>query len=441
VPPRSSRVVSLAIRARLTYLALYAAVGSATPYLPLYYRHIGLDLGAIGLVVATGSLASMVAGPVWGLLSDRRSGAPSIFLGAALCGLAGDAVLWLAGSAGVEATGGAAVDAAARALPLVLVGVALLAGGLAGISPMLDARALELAGPERSGFGPQRAWGSLSFVIVAFGTGTAVDALGIQVALAFFAASLLATGLLGFSLGPSRRAHIGLVPAAGGDGATTIEAPGASASGRLRAAVRALTTPALGVFLVGAYLTFTTLAGINAFMSLRYAELGAPAVIIGSSWAVGAAVEIPVMLRFPWLAARIGAERLVVAGVLVFALRALGAALTNDPGVLVALTAFGGIGFACFVVGGVTYVSRHAPARLAATAQSLFSGVSNNLGQVTAGVAGGRLADSIGLTGLFGTSAVLGVVAAVVVALAVRLGLQPRAGATSDLSRSIVSSS
>jgi PPP family 3-phenylpropionic acid transporter len=164
-------------------------------------------------------------------------------------------------------------------------------------------------------------------------------------------------------------------------------------------------------------------------------------VIIGSSWAIGAAVEIPVMLRFPWLAARIGTERLVVAGVLVFAARALGAALTNDAGVLVALTAFNGIGFACFVVGGVTYVSRHAPARLAATAQSLFSGVSNNLGQMTAGVVGGRLADSVGIAGLFGASAALGVVAAVVVALAVRLGLQASAGPTSEINRSIVSSS
>jgi MFS transporter, PPP family, 3-phenylpropionic acid transporter len=399
--------VSLRLRSRLAYVALYAAVGSATPYLPLYYRQVGLDLGSIGLVVAAASIASLLAGPLWGLLSDRRAGSPWVFVAAATSGLAGDGVLWLA-----------------HDLSGVLLGVALLAGSLAGISPMLDARALELAGPERSGFGPQRAWGSISFVVVAFGAGVAVDHFGVPASLALLAIALVLTGALGFSLGPSRLGHPG--------------SPEAGAS----AALRTLATPTLGMFLGGAFLTFTTLAGLNAFMSLRYAELGAPAVVIGSSWAIGALVEVPVMLRFPWLVARLGVERLTVAGVLIFALRALGSAVTNEPGVLVALNAFGGLGYACFVVGGVTYVSRHAPRRLAATAQSLFSGVSNNLGQVTAGVVGGQLAAANGLVGVFGASAILGLVAAVVVALAMRLGAQaPTAGATSAINRSIVSSS
>jgi PPP family 3-phenylpropionic acid transporter len=406
------RARSLATRSRLTYAAFYAAVGAATPYLPLYYRHLGLDLGAIGLVVGWGSIVSLVAGPTWGLLSDRRAGSPWVFLAAAACGLVGAAALWLA-----------------RDLESVLVAVVPFAAAFAGISPMLDARALELAGPERSGFGPQRAWGSISFVAVAFGTGVAVDQFGLGAAFVALVISLILTGALGLSLRVPRTASpatevITFVPLG------------------VRSALRALGTPTLALFLGGAFLAFTTLAGLNAFMSLRYAELGAAAAIIGSSWAVGAAVEVPIMLRFSSLAARIGVDRLVVAGVLIFSLRALGAALTSEPGVLVALTALGGVGYACFLVGGVTYVSLHAPRHLAATAQGLFTGAANALAQVTAGIVGGAIAGAYGLAGLFGACAMLGVIAAIVVALAIRIGDQdPRAGRTSEMRRSIVSSS
>ena len=389
--------MSLKLRARLTYIALFAAIGAALPYLPLYYQHVGLDFGSIGVIVATGSVASVVAGPLWGLLSDRSGGSPWVFVAAVVTALAGDGVLWLAGGLGA-------------AFGAVLVGVALFAGAVAGVSPMLDARALELAGPDRAGYGPQRAWGSLSFVVASFATGAAVDRFGIEASLELLAVTLIATGFLAAGLGRSQvaAAH-----------RTVIATPGATDRSM---ALRTLATPALGTFLGGAYLAFTTLAGLNSFMSLRYAELGAPAIVIGSSWAVGAAVEVPVMLGFPWLARRFGAERLMVAGILIFSLRAVGSALTDQPGVLIAMTGLGGLGFGCFVVGGVTYVSRHAPGRLAATAQSLFNGFANNLGQVTAGALGGRLAEGIGLAGLFGASAVLGVVASVVVAVAVRIG-------------------
>src|SRR5205814_9341236 len=127
----------------------------------------------------------------------------------------------------------------------------------------------------------------------------------------------------------------------------------------------------------------------------------------------------PLMLRFPGLASRFGADRLVVVGAACFVIRAAVNALTSDPLILVAMAGVGGVGFACFIVGGVTYVSRHAPARLAATAQGLFSGLAMGLGQVVAGLGGGLVAGSLGLTGLFGVSAVVALLGTLVVGRAV----------------------
>lgn len=375
-------------RSRLVFIALYAAVGAASPYLALYYRDVGLDVGEIGLIVSFGSIVTLVAGPTWGLLSDRRAGSPSVFLAAATSSLAGTALL-----------------SQAHDLPAVLLAVVFFASGFAGMAPIVDARALELAGSERSGYGPLRAWGSLSYVVVASGTGAAIDRFGIGAPFVVLAVTLGVTALVGWTIRP---------PASGG--AVRHPTPGP------RATVGTLVTPVLGVFLLGALLMFTALGAVTGFITLRFAELGAPAAIIGVSTAVGAAIEVPIMLRFPWLAARIGGDRLLVAGAVVFTIRALLTAMTADPLALVVLSGLGGLGYACFLVGGVTYVSRHAPPELAATAQSLFSGTTNGLGQVAAGAMGGWIGFNLGLTGMFAVAGGLCLVAALVLTLAIRTG-------------------
>src|SRR5258706_7154474 len=125
------------------------------------------------------------------------------------------------------------------------------------------------------------------------------------------------------------------------------------------------------------------------------------------------------MLRFPSLAARFGAERLLVVGALFIAGRSILAASANQPAVLLAASVLGGIGFAFFLVGGVTYVSEHVPSRLAATAQGIFQGVGNSMGQVVASAAGGSVAAFAGISGLFVIAAGFGIVATSIIAIAV----------------------
>jgi PPP family 3-phenylpropionic acid transporter len=369
-------------RARLAYVALYAAIGAAAPYLVLFYSDIGLDVATIGLVVSFGSVISLAAGPAWGLLSDRSGGSRLVLGGAAACAIAGSL-----GLSGVrDATG-------------IFLAVIPFSAGFAGLAPILDTRALEVSGPERSGFGPLRAWGSISYIGASFGTGAAIDRFGIGVIFAIIVVTLGITALVGVTL----RAQ-GTPPARVG----------------ARSAVWSIVLGPLGLFLLGAWLTFAGLQTVMAFYTLRFAELAAPATIIGLSSALGAAVEVPIMLSFPRLVARFGADRILVAGAAIFTIRAFGAALATDPNVLVALAGLGGVGYAFFLIGGITYVSRHAPEGLAATAQGLFSGLATGLAQVVAGVGGGLVAGAVGLTGLFAASGALGLAAAGVVAGAIR---------------------
>src|SRR5437762_6878079 len=151
------------VRAVLAYITMYAAVGSVLQYLPLYYRSLGLSLGEVGSILGLGALVALLASPSWGALSDRLRGSPQVLVAAAATALAGTGLLALFTSPF-----------------LVIAGAALLGAGLSGLTPIVDARALETAGANRSGFGPLRAWGSLSYIVAVLGTALAVATWGLR---------------------------------------------------------------------------------------------------------------------------------------------------------------------------------------------------------------------------------------------------------------------
>lgn len=382
IPPR--------LRSALAYAAFFGAAGAFVPYLTLYYRELGFQLGEIGGLLAVGSLVGLVAAPGWGSLSDRRQGSPVVLVAATGTALAGTALL----SLGPE-------------LPdlrwlVVGGGAALLGCGVAGVLPIIDARALETAGAARSGYGPLRAWGSVGYVLSALGTGAIVEAVGLRALLGVLVAFLIATGGIGLTLRPPS--------------GSTVHRYGSP----IRDAGRLFGPRGLGVFLLGSFLAWLGMSLVLSFTPLRFEELGAGATLIGLGGAIAAAIEVPLMLAFPRLGARFGPNRLLVAGAAFLMARSVVAALATGPEMLLAASVFAGLGYALFLVAGVVYVSNHVPPELAATAQGIFQGVGSSLSQVTAAAAGGAIAAAFGLQGMFVLAAALGVGATIIVAFAVR---------------------
>jgi PPP family 3-phenylpropionic acid transporter len=383
IPPRA--------RAALAYAALYAAVGAVVPYMPLYYRSLGLGVGEIGGVIAFGAVIGLLASPGWGALSDRFHGSPFVLLAAIGVALAGAGLLAFA------------TDRLA-----IAAGAAVFGTGMAGVNPILDARALETAGANRSGYGPLRAWGSLSYIVSALATGAAIEATGLWALFAVLVPSLLVTGLVGLALRPPTSRL-------------------AAAVNPLRNAGRLFGPRGLGVFVVGTFLSWFGMSAVLYFTPLRFAELGAGATTVGLGGAIAAAIEVPCMLGFPSLARRFRAERLFLAGTVFLAARAVVAAVALDPAVLLSASIFGGLGFALFFVGGVTYVSNRVPPELAATAQGIFQGIGSSLSQVTASLVGGAMAAALGIQGLFGVAIAVGLAGTAIVAVAIRSGRRSEA--------------
>src|SRR5207244_6146610 len=94
----------------------------------------------------------------------------------------------------------------------------------------------------------------------------------------------------------------------------------------------------------GAFLSFLGMSAVLTFTPIRFTELGAGASIVGLGGAIAAGIEVPLMLRFPALATRWGADRVLIAGSVLTAARGVVAALAPDSAVLLAASVFGGLG-------------------------------------------------------------------------------------------------
>ena len=374
--------ISPRVAAILSYVAAFGAVGAWYPYLAVFFQDRGLDLGLIGLMTALGAAAGLVSAPIWGAIADRFAGSPLVIPVAALVTAAGAAGLALADSV------------AAIAATLVLSAVAF-----AGIAPTLDARALETVGSDRNRYGRLRAWGSAAFIVVVAFTGALVERAGITSMFVVYVAALLVLAVVS-------------LPLRGDAGAPRLA--------RLDAIGVVLRHPPLVRFLPAVLLVWSASMAINWYFSIHLIELGAPGELVGSSWAIGALVEIPIMAAYPWLASRVGSERLLVIGTAVFALRAVALSLVSDPFLAAATMALHGVAFALVLVGGVTFVSRHAPEATSATAQGILSATVFSVAMIIGPGIGSWVAEGFGVPALFTLAWTTSTVAIPVIWLAVR---------------------
>jgi len=379
-------------RPAVVYVLVFAAIGAWIPYWTVFLQSLGVGLGAIGLLAGVSAAAAIVAAPAWGAAADRLGDVRGPLLVASLWAAAVAAALALSSAPG-----------------LVAVEIALLSVGGAGIVPLVDTRTIELLGVDRDRFGRVRAVGSVSFIAASIVVGVVVERQGPAGLFLIYCPALALSGIVGFALlgrGEHRRR------------ATAVD--GLNSTGLLR-------DRRLGAFFAGSVVVWTSSAAVIAFFSLRLVEIGADAGLIGVGWAVNAIVEVPLMLAFPVLVRHVGAERLLVIGTAAFALRALGLAATTSLPAFIAISAIGGVGFALFYVGSVTYVAAVAPPHVRATAQGLFSGTSFAAGTIIGSTLGGAIANGLGLQTLFAVCAAVSALAAGVVWWAV-IGRGPRAG-------------
>jgi PPP family 3-phenylpropionic acid transporter len=390
--PMPSGASSSVVRPAIVYALLFGAVAAYSPYIAVYLRSTGLDLGTVGILIALHATVSLIAAPIWGALADSLGDVRAPILAASIL------------------AAGAAVLLAVAQQPLVLTAsIVLLAAGSSGIIPMVDSKAVRMVG-QRDRFGRARAWGSAAFIAIAFATGAAIGRFGPVGMFVLYGPMLVGTGLAAFALlrmpGDDRG---GRSPETRSRGRVA----GALSAFSLTTIAGAIRQPIIGRFFVGSIVVWTAFATVQTFISLRVVQLGGDATVVGATWSIAALTEIPLRFAFPNLARRFGAERLVIIGAIAFGLRAAAVAFVASPWAVVAVSPLGGIGFAFFYVGTVTWVAGAVTRRVQATAQGVFTGTAVSVGAIGGSIIGGLIGGAFSLPILFGLAAVghvLGVV-------------------------------
>ncbi|MDQ3880728.1 MAG: MFS transporter, partial [Chloroflexota bacterium] len=178
--------MSDASRARIAYVTLFTAVGAWAPYLPVYYRSLGVPLSAVGGLAALAAATGMLAAPAWGTIADRFAGSR-----------------WVLPAAAFAGAGGATLLALAETPAQLVIAIVMTWLAMAGVAPVLDARAVRIAGADRNRYAGFRVWGSASFVVSAFLVGVVIDRTVTRDLFAVYVPALVATAIVAATLRPA----------------------------------------------------------------------------------------------------------------------------------------------------------------------------------------------------------------------------------------------
>ena len=349
------------LRPKLLYFLYYAAMASLLPFLVLYYEHLGLSGGQIGVLSALLPVMTLVAVPLWSAIADL-SGRHRGFL---LLSVGGTLGFTLTTSLATTYTG-------------LLASVGALAFFVAPLVPFADYAVLTLLREQRHRYGKLRLWGAVGWGVAAPLAGLLVER---EVRTAFVLAAML-LGLLVFVIGGLPvQVHI--------------------RAGEAGPRVRQFVTPKWAGLVAAAFVGGVCLAVSGTFLYLHMADLGVRSSFVGLALTVATLSEVPVFLLAGRLLRRYPAPTLLTAALAVFAVRLLLYSVAASPWLLLGVQGLHGASFSLLWVAGVAYADTLAPAGLRATAQGLLTTVVMGWGGVAGALVGGVLYDAAGAAALF----------------------------------------
>ena len=330
------------------YVALFAAFGVASPFLPALLSSEGLSSGGIGVVLAAGTGVRLLAGPAGGRFADR-AGQQRVLFG-------------LLVAAAVVALG----YVPARGIAALLVVTVLHASTLAPIVPIADA--LAIGQTERAGarfrYGWVRGAGSAAFIGGAILSGIAVGRAGLPVIVLLNAALLggAALTVLGLPRAPSE-------PAA--------DRPSTGSAGSL------LRLPGFAQLMLVAALVQGSHALHDGFAVIRWQTSGIGPEAAGLLWSEAVAAEVLVFAGIgPALLDRLGVSGAAMLAAAAGGLRWSVMAATGALPAMALVEPLHGLTYALLHLACIRSLARLVPPHLAATAQAFYGTVA--VGAMTA---------------------------------------------------------
>ncbi|OZU87666.1 MFS transporter [Virgibacillus indicus] len=327
-------------------------------YLPLYLKYKGLNGTEIGWVLAVGPLASIVAQPFWGYMSDKYKTVKRI-LQICIVGLLITSVLFFQ------------MDAL---IAILLMG-AVFYFFVTPIGALGDSLAQRRADDLGVSFGTIRMWGSVGFATSSLVIGEILTRVGIQymiIPYLFFGTIAL---IVTFRL-------------------TDVKVD--SEPVQLKDVTTIIKSKPFVIFLLFIMLLSITHRANDSFMGLYIAQLGGSEGLVGLAWFVGVLTEAAVFATAGfWFRKYHPLIFIIIAGLL-YSIRWLLYASIDNPMFIVALQFTHGLSFGLFYLASFSYVSRLIPKLLQSTGHLIFFATFFGLSGIIGSLAGGALIDTSG---------------------------------------------
>jgi len=327
---------AFAARLSFYYAALCLVFGVHMPFFPVWLDAKGLDPGAIGLVLSLPMIVRVLTVPFIAREVDKRNALQLAILAGSFASVACYVMLAFANSG-----------------TAILIGFIAASIAFTPIMPLTEAYALHELNRRGTAYGPVRLWGSVSFIAATIAAGILADIIA-PIQFIWVIVAMLGANALGALL----------LPPAGPHPPHEEAAPRASAF---------LRTPAFLAVAAAAGLIQASHATFYGFSTLDWKSVGFGGVTIGILWSIGVVAEIflfAVSGRFPPL---LSPANLLLIGALAGVVRWTAMAMSPPFWLLPILQCLHALSYGATHLGTLGIVTRIAPSRRGATAQSYLS--------------------------------------------------------------------
>ena len=376
---------------KLFYLVRFLAGAFYGPFLPLYFREIGLTGQQIGMLGGVRPIVSLLSGPFWSGLADATRRHRLLLI------LSLGSALFL-------------VPAVTLTTNVLILTILVMATTFmqAPSGPIVDSAVLHILGKRRNLYGQQRLWGTIGYAVGGLIVGSLMERFGLRVGFYGFLPLMLAALLIALRMPVEdyRRR----VPFWRG----------------LRTLV---TNRQWAIFLTAIFISGIGRSGCGRFLFIHLSDLGAPPTLLGLSMVAEGIGEVPVFFFASHVMRRWSTRTLLIFGWTVFALRLYVLSIMKALWLFFPLQVVLGIAFSAMFSVGVTLTSELAPEGMGATAQAVYGVMRGGLASAAGAFLGGMIYDRWGGPALFQFGGTAIVVALIFFILADRAASSPR-GAT-----------
>ncbi len=363
------------------YFFYFALLGSAAPFLGLYFDHLGFSAARIGELVAIPMLMRCVAPNLWGWLGDATGQRLMIVRLGAVCTLLsfglifyGKSYAWLA---------------------LVM---ALHAFFWHAVLPQFEVITLAHLREQASRYSQIRLWGSIGFIVAVVGLGALFERLGLDV----YPVAVMAV-MVGIVISSI------WVPDAVPEQRPELDGQGGF--------LRQLCRPGVLAFFVSVGLMQVSHGPYYTFFSIHLEALGYGRSTIGMLWALGVVAEILLFLVMAALLARFSLRQVLLASFALAAIRwLLLGTLADHLGVLLVAQLMHAATFGSFHAAAIHFVQRSFGYRQQGQGQALYAtlaGIGGALGALYSGYSWA----SLGPLWTFAIASLAALAAAVIIAI------------------------